>query len=324
MIHAKGSERASITSANNRMKKGIILKNGGGELANQLWNYISIYAYGIEKNRSIKNPSFFEYHSYFNFIKDESVLTKFFSFWFKNFSGRRSSFRSKFWRKVYALYVWTLTLLNKKKIVSSENTKAEKVYLSPTQESIPDENSQTLYFTGWLFRNPLGLEKYRQNIVKAFAPEESITKKVTSIIRDLSNRYETIIGVHIRQADYAFFKDGKYLLTQERVRKVIDEYCVAKNIQVDKTIFLITSDGPVQENIFKGLNIHISKEKAVIDLFLLSSCDEILGSDSSFGAFASWYGNIPHIIMTKENMDWEYYKDKTTFFQNKYSTLAHY
>lgn len=306
------------------MKKGIILKNGGGELANQLWNYISIYAYGIEKNRIIKNPSFFEYHSYFKFIKNESLLTKFFSFWFKNFSGRRSSFRSKFWRNIYALYACLLTLLNKKKIISSENTKAEKVYLSPTQESVPDEDIPNLYFTGWLFRNSIGLEKYRQNIIETFAPEESITRKVTSIVKSIDSHYEKIIGVHIRQADYAIFKDGKYLLTQERVREIIDEYCVKKNTVLNKTIFIIASDGPIQENIFKGLNIYISKEKAVTDLFLLSSCDEIIGSDSSFGAFASWYGNIPHILMTKETMDWEYYTDKKKFFQNKYSTLAHY
>ena len=41
------------------MRKIIILKHGGGELANQLWNYLSVYAFGLERGISVLNPSFF-------------------------------------------------------------------------------------------------------------------------------------------------------------------------------------------------------------------------------------------------------------------------
>ena len=67
------------------MKKIVILKHGGGELANQLWNYLSIYAFGLEAKVLVKNPSFFEYHSFFKFLPNESLTTRLFSLFFCRF-----------------------------------------------------------------------------------------------------------------------------------------------------------------------------------------------------------------------------------------------
>jgi len=92
----------------------------------------------------------------------------------------------------------------------------------------------------------------------------------------------------------------------------------------EKTCFVITSDGPINADEFPGLNVTVSKNNAVTDLFLLASTDVIIGSNSTFGAFASYYGNIPFIVMQKEKIDWEYYKNKDKFFENKYCTVAHY
>ena len=52
--------------------------------------------------------------------------------------------------------------------------------------------------------------------------------------------------------------------------------------------------------------------------------DVIIGSDSSFGAFAAYYGNIPHIVFNKKSMDWAYYRNNQKYFQNKYCTLVHF
>ena len=73
-----------------------------------------------------------------------------------------------------------------------------------------------------------------------------------------------------------------------------------------------------------GLNLSVSKKSAVYDLFLLSKTDIILGSNSTFSAFASYYGNIPLVVMQKEKMDWDYYADKKSYFENKYSTFVSY
>lgn len=305
------------------MKKLVILKHGGGELANQLWNYVSIYAYALEKGITVQNPSFFEYHPYFRFIDHEIATTKIFSFWFRDFSGRRSSLRNRFWRFIYALYSKMVASLHPSSLVSSENVKSERAYLPPTKE-MEFPNKETLYFLGWLFRNPTGLAKWRNSLIGAFAPNESILNRADMLIESLRKTSETVIGLHIRQGDYKIFKDGRYLISQSRVRQIVDEFLSLRDIDPNKATILITSDGPIDQDVFKGLNICISKENAVTDLFLLSKTDAILSSDSSFGAFASWYGNIPHVVMTSDPIDWSYYNEKTAYFENKYATLARY
>ena len=68
----------------------------------------------------------------------------------------------------------------------------------------------------------------------------------------------------------------------------------------------------------------MSKQSFIEDLFILASRNTVIGSDSSFGAFGAYYGNIPHIVLQNDPMDWDYYREKTVYFQNKYCTLVHF
>jgi len=306
------------------MKKIIIAKHGGGELANQLWNYASVYACGLELGVTVKNPSFYEYHSFFRFLQRESVHTKLRAIFFRT-PQRRSSILSKKVRVMYSIGLKITGVLRKKCTISSQNALNKPLYLPPTM-SLPSifSTCESLYVEGWLTRNPAGLKKWRNEIVDAFKPTEKIGEKVEAFIASLGNAYTKIIGIHIRQSDYKDFKGGAYLIDQKRVREIINEYMKKTGLESSKTAFIIASDGAVDKAAFDGLNIYVSKENAVTDLFILSKTDAILGSDSSFGEFAAWYGDIPHIIFKKEAMDWDYYKDKTSFFENKYCTMLAY
>ena len=252
------------------MKKIIILKHGGGELANQLWNFLSIYAYGLEVKAPVRNPSFFEYHLSFKFLRDERLATKCLSIFFRT-PRRRSHPINKIARLAYLASAKVVEKINSGCIFSSENNQNEAVYLPPTK-ALPAnfESSTKIYFTGWLFRNPSGLDKFRAELVKAFAPNEKVADKVQEILTPLRQKFNRLVGIHIRQADYGEFKSGKYLIDQKRVREIINEYAKNHNLDILKTVFIITSDGRIDENHFAGLNIYISKENAVTDLFLLS------------------------------------------------------
>lgn len=303
------------------MKKLIILKHGGGELANQLWNYLSIYAYGLETKTPVRNPSFFEYHSFFNFLPNESLTTRLFSQFFKT-PRRRSHMINRFGRVKYTTWAKIIATIHSRCIISSENTENKAVYIPPTSPLLPPfAHCDTLYFSGWLFRNPIGLSKFASELRTSFTPHEKIMNRVEYLITPLRSQYSKLIGIHIRQSDYKEFKNGNFIISQSRVRTIVDEYIREKSLDTSRTVFLITSDGPVDVAVFTNLNIYISKENSVTDLFLLSKTDTILGSDSSFGGFASWYGNIPHIIFKNESIDWAYYADKTAFFKNKYTLL---
>jgi len=72
------------------------------------------------------------------------------------------------------------------------------------------------------------------------------------------------------------------------------------------------------------LNVVKSYFGPVEDLFLLAATDIIIGADSTFGAFASYYGNIPLIVFQRPRIDWDYYKDKQYYFENKYNQFVAY
>ena len=80
----------------------------------------------------------------------------------------------------------------------------------------------------------------------------------------------------------------------------------------------------LEKDKFEGLNTRISDKNLIEDFLILSMTDVILGSDSSFGNLASYFGNIPHLVFQKEKMNWNYYLDKKKYFENKYCTMVNY
>ncbi len=312
------------------MTKITIIRVSGNELANQLWNYISIYAYTLERGFGLKNPSFFEYGEYFTMSPAHNLLCKIIFFLpFRNYVKRKTALQRKIWRKLYTWYSGTVLRKHTAQVVSSNNASLEPYYLPPSSKPQKrltelELGHGSLYFDGWLFRNPTGIEKYRKEIREYFQPRQDIKKSVEGQIKDLRSRFKKIIGVHIRQGDYKNWRNGTYFIPQTRVRESLDEYSKIKGLNNSEACFVITSDEKIETDLFTGLNIFISEGNAVHDIFLLSKTDVVIGSNSTFGAFASYYGNIPFIVMQKERMDWNYYKDKKTFFENKYSSFVYY
>ncbi len=311
------------------MKKVVILRAAGNELANQLWNYASIYAYTLERGYALENPSFFEYGEYFKIPVPNLIFKILFFLPFKNYTKRKKVFRRKVWRKLYLWYTNIVIWLHRDRLISYASATNEPYYLPPTKESSEklrkiEQSEGNIYMDGWLFRNSIGLEKHHIKVREYFRPRADIERRVMQKVQELRKNYQRVIGIHVRQGDYQVWRGGVYFIDQKRVREIIEEHFSKFEGPREKTCFVITSDGPIDEKYFSGLNVVINNNNAVTDLFLLASTDTIIGSDSTFGAFASYYGNIPFIVMQKETMDWDYYRHQTTFFENKYSTVVHY
>src|SRR3989344_30501 len=260
-------------------KKYIIIKPNCRELANHLWNYISIYAYGLETGAPVYNPSFFEWHRYFNLSGGKLRIPKIFLSLYGSYLVRMRA---------------SCVLL----------TISEVTYLPPTRPLVVRKSPcDTTYFIGWLFRNPLGLEKYRSEIVSAFAPKKHILKKIEDALAPF--RGKKLIGIHLRQQPYKGFEDGSFLVPPARVRAIVDEYLREQKLTIEDVELITVSD-----------------EYDVTNLFLLSRCSVVIGTNSTFSNLAAWFGNIPHIVTTNDPVNWEYYRDKATYFENKYATFA--
>ncbi len=309
-----------------KKKEAIILNHNGGELANQLWNHISVFAYTLEKGYACKNYCFFEYAPFFSITPQNSIVNIIF---YRSF---RLLLRflpflllKKIFRRVYRYYQFVIKKKYPNSIIYSRTThKYLGTFLLPPTQPAPkslseiEGGSTPILFDGWLFRNPIGIRIYRKEILAEMRPLEDTERIVKEFMEPIRKKYKTVIGLHLRQGDYVNFKHGKFFVQQERVRKIIDEYIEHFSIDTSTSCFVICSNGPIEHARFKNLAIVKSEHAFVRDLFILAACDVILGSDSTFGSLAAYYGNIPHIIFKKEEMDWKYYQNKKEYFDNIY------
>ncbi len=298
-------------------KSVIILDAGSGQLGNQLWSFASVYAYCLAKNFECRNYFFFPYQKYFRLVSGSRLIRLIF---FSSFYRGRN-----FFRRLYPKYVQFIKNNRSSRVIIDEDI----FYLAPTQESSGrllslEKDDGPIYLIGRLFRNLVGLLKYHQEIVDYFKPQLEIAKRVETIIWPLQKKYKHLVGVHIRQGDYKQYDGGQHYFSSAEVLIILKEYLNVSNQKLSETVFVICSDGQINPEDFANLNVVISRENEGVDLFLLASCAVIIGANSSFGAFASYLGNIPLIVFQRGSMDWNYYLDKKEFFPNKYNTVVHF
>lgn len=297
------------------MKKLIILNHNGGRLANQLWNFVSIYAYCLEKKYECKNYCFFEYGLYYH--KELSApnlgvifLVHFYKLLKKMLTARVAR---KIVRNLYRVYVKYVTLIHKDLIVDSDNIsdRVDDFFpLPPSKESRGvlkmwegDITVKSIFFTGWRFRNTLGLIKFHDKIVEIFRPREEYYLEVQSFINSLKKPGVKIVGVHVRHGDYKTWNNGKYFFTFQEVRNILDDYLKFANHE--NTLFVICSDDKIDESCFEGLSFVKGPGSEITDLYALATTDLIIGSKSTYGTFAAYYGDKPFYTFSRENINWE-------------------
>lgn len=309
------------------MKKIIILQHNGGRLANQLWIYAKIYAFCLENNYKCSNPSFYEYVDYFDLLETDGI-TEFIKNVYIIFSKLFSFLSNKQRRELYLILYNSLTsiyFLNKSSLLLDASSKIIDLNVSSKNLSIKlfeKSSRKNLYFRGWNFINSSGLTKHQDKIAKLFQPKKIYQTECAESISAFRNIYKHVVGVHIRQTDYSSPAWRHLLISFETASRILKDYLKIFSKKSDNTLFIICSDTQVPKNKFEGLNVHLNSGSEIEDLITLSMCDVVIGSNSTYGAFASYLGNIPFIIMKDKSMDWEYYQKNTSFFCNKYSIMT--
>jgi len=299
--------------------KKITIIDHGGQLGNQLWNYASVYAFCLEKGYACENPAFFHYAKFFPHLKcgliPKYILGSLFGFFPKN----RFTLNRMYRRYLELKY-------GKKKLAqairaSDSEGNMELFLLPPTENNDArqqqdlvrvEQTGPELLFSGYAFRNPVGMAKYHSQLVKIFQPRANITRAVDALITEARSTAAKLVGVHIRQNDYRTFEGGKYYFSPDQVARMLNDY-IAKTGQAN-TCFIIASDEKIDPSVFAGLNIRFTSGQIMEDLFALSRTDLLIGTNSTFGAFAAFYGNIPMVIFTDQVIDWNHYLNLNYFF----------
>ncbi len=310
------------------MKKVVVLQHNGGRLANQLWLHVSVYAYALERGYEFENPSFFEYGRLFLNPPVTSWWSRIFFYrpygWFMQTLPGLEKFLRKMWRWWYSMWVWVLPFCVPGIVIASQdNSEPPTVtYVPPSvpatglfQEFEQGANRAIVYTKGWLFRNPIGIIKHREQIIASLKPVRIWQESANAILIRLQQQYKKVVGVHIRQGDFATtYLGGALYVSPEAAAGYLHEFLSATNWSVQETCFVVCSDGFVDKRAFAGLEVFISENDYMTDLLLLSSTDVILGTNSSFGCFAAYYGNKVFIPFSQAPIDWLWYMEHSEFF----------
>jgi organic radical activating enzyme len=323
------------------MKKIIVLQHNEGQLANQLWLFSHLLSYALEKNYDIDIWCFYQYSKFFDtpFPKNKFIKFIFYktfpTFVFKN----KNLFRlfRKIYRIIYKiLIIFPIKILYKKNIIDSSKKQYVLDNDSKKDEIIKkfenDPNFNLIFTLDWNFLAYSYLEKHREKIISMIKPKNLYLHKVNNLIKELKKQYKFLIGVHLRQWEPGDGYDPNYIVPNKTkiyieekdwdfVFNFFNQYLQFFNKNPSETVFILCSNREVklEMNKHKSLNFYISKGNLIEDLLTLSKCDIILGCNSSYCAFASYFGNIP-LIVFQDPIDWDYYKDKDSYFRNKYCT----
>lgn len=298
------------------MRRLIYLRHNGGQLANQLWGYISVYACALEIGIPCENWAFFEYARFFSLppVSDPFIrlLYRAYDTLLRILPERHVK---RFLRKVYGAYIRIRYLSGSHAVVQSGDSPSlhGPYYLPPDTRAaalpaVPD--GQDLYFSGWMFRNPAGLTKYRDAVRTLLSPKPALLAAARAPLTSVrAPGVKRIIGLHIRQTDFKTFKNGLYYVPPERfaaaARAIAETH--------PGTAFLVCSDAPVDLSLFSGLRCAQGNAGLIGDLFSLSACDAVVGTNSTFGTLAAYLGNVPHFVLTDASVDWQAVLSQRTF-----------
>ena len=138
------------------------------------------------------------------------------------------------------------------------------------------------------------LKETKRELQQIFRPRKEITDKAEKLLSKIKNKADFVIGVHIRHGDYKTWRDGRYYYT-------LDEFHIfmmqLKEVYPEKNIaFFISSNEHFSTEIFSGCSCYrFDKEPSgdILDLYMLSLCDRIIGPWSTYSRWASFIGEVP-------------------------------
>ncbi len=273
----------------------IIISNKPGQLGNRLFVFASFIAFAKEFNFTIKNPSFSEYAPYFE-------KTALFGFQYPSPAKKKKIFSLL---NSYKFVYFFARILHRLKI---KNKLFSIIYLDWVEEfdlvkQVNNKclNSKYVFVQGWLFRCDNLVFKYKEHIQEYFKPVSGILDKVNDISKQFIQNDNLLFGVHIRQGDYKTFEKGRYLYSPADYNNQMLH--ILTLFPKKKIKFIICSNEKQNEKDFPELDVYISNEHYVTDMYLLSRCNYIIGPPSTFSMWASFYGNVPLcMIKTKDQL----------------------
>jgi Glycosyl transferase family 11 len=168
---------------------------------------------------------------------------------------------------------------------------AEELDLSQPHYLDKIQETAVCFLLGWQFRNYDLFHKHADAIRHYFRPVQSVQANVERKIAEARSRGECVVGVHIRQGDYATYQNGEFFRPTETYAAVMRR--IVDLLRPRMPCFVITSHVSQDPRHFEGLNWMLADGNLVEDMYLLAQCDLVLAVPSTFSRWACFYGKKP-------------------------------
>ena len=249
----------------------IVIMAAPGFLGNRTWVQANVLALAAEAQIPVVHPAF----ELFPYFKEEgtSKLTT---------SGVMSRAIARWvpmwlWRKIYSVNLRTRTFIC---IDIGESGMFDL-------EADPDlirhfERSGLVFLSGYFLSATGCMERQRERLRQFFSLRPEYERRKANLICRARGDGDILIGVHIRQGDYRTYCDGLMFYTTAEYVEVMAS--LTKQLP-DRTVrFLICSNERQPLSAFEGLDVLMSDEIPVVDMYALACCDYIVGPNSSFSS----------------------------------------
>lgn len=134
-----------------------------------------------------------------------------------------------------------------------------------------------------------------------FSPDVSIGVK--NKIAEYKLRYDAIIGVHVRRGDYKQWLGGKFYFNDNVYTAACVRAACVLGLNFSRTLFIICSNEEIERRNYALAHCEKSfGRNAIEDLCILSNCDYIISTQSTFSGWASYYGRVPAFRIRPESL----------------------
>ncbi|MFT3807431.1 alpha-1,2-fucosyltransferase [Arenimonas sp.] len=264
----------------------IVVMGKYGRLGNQLWTHANVFAFCMEHGIPYCSPAFPERHSF----RFASRAPGFPQRGYLESNRMRSLLVRGMYKTALRLPSWPIIHIGERSRLDLDRCAEQLVSIAA---------SRTTFLTGLYFSAPASMRKNRTSLLESFAPIDELQTRVDRLLARTAGRPGPLIGVHMRRGDYRTYCDGIMYYSAAEYADVMRSLANSSRHRGGAR-FLVCTDEPVEPGSFDGLDVTVSTESPIVDLYSLAACDMIVGPNSSFSQWASYYGDVPlHVLNYK-------------------------
>lgn len=281
----------------------VIIGKKFGRLANRLWLFANFVALARRYRVTVANPAFAEYAAWFSATEHDlwcrypvscgaaAELPGEVPGW------RRELLYQSVYRASRGLVACRLKHRPWRIIREKE---AEFADLAGDAWRRQLAQGTTTIVHGWNYRDDAGVLEHATAIRAFLTPLPVLALTAERVAEQARGDCDVLIGVHLRQGDYATFSGGAYYFPAATYAAAMHQW--AQLFAPRRCAFLVCSDARQAADAFTGLHVTRGSGHVIEDLYALAACDYLMGPPSTFSAWASYYGQVPLWMLQNAEM----------------------